>query len=81
MTYPDPDYPDAPAVDATLTTRNGRPSFRFDCPHCRRPHYHGAEEGHRAAHCHDPASPYAETGYVLGLRTDSRDTPGGGHEQ
>jgi hypothetical protein len=60
----------APTVDVTLTTRNGVPAFRFDCPHCRRPHYHGAEEGHRAAHCHDRTSPYRDVGYVLVLRTD-----------
>jgi hypothetical protein len=25
----------------------------------------GSGDGHRVAHCHDPASPYDETGYIL----------------
>ena len=31
----------------------------------------GSGDGHRIAHCHDDASPYAETGYVLREVTDS----------
>ena len=45
------------------------------CPFCRKNHYHGscgdptgkAGEGHRAAHCIDPTSPFKETGYILKL--------------
>lgn len=25
----------------------------------------GTGDGHRAAHCHDPSSPYANSGYVI----------------
>jgi hypothetical protein len=42
------------------------------CPWCGRWHYHGwdpAEDGrhasHRGAHCHNPASLFAETGYYI----------------
>jgi hypothetical protein len=41
--------------------------FGFDCPHCQRPHLHGPAEGHREAHCNNPASPYWRTGYNLAL--------------
>jgi hypothetical protein len=30
-------------------------------------HRHGPAEGHREAHCNDPASPYWKTGYNLAL--------------
>jgi hypothetical protein len=35
------------------------------CAHERRWHYHGAEAGHRVAHCVCLQSPYREFGYVL----------------
>ena len=37
------------------------------CPHCQKLHHHGRGEGHRGAHCHDPRSPFKESGYVLRL--------------
>jgi len=44
-------------------TLDGR--VRVWCTHCRAWHYHGAADGHRAARCHKPDSPYAETGYII----------------
>ena len=48
-----------------------RPDFKggymFWCPFCQRWHRHGRGEGHRAAHCTSPESPFNETGYVLKL--------------
>ena len=39
---------------------------RVWCPWCAKFHGHGYEAGaHRAAHCHDSASPFAETGYRM----------------
>lgn len=35
------------------------------CEHCRAWHRHGAEGGHRVAHCHRPGSPYDRGGYFL----------------
>ena len=37
------------------------------CKHCNKWHKHGPMEGHREAHCHDPASPYQRDGYNLAL--------------
>lgn len=49
---------------------HGRHSDTYDCPHawdrrdtCTCPT--GTGDGHRAAHCGDPASPYANTGYIV----------------
>jgi hypothetical protein len=39
---------------------NRRMRFRGDCT-CPV----GTGDGHRVAHCHNPDSPYADTGYVL----------------
>ncbi len=44
---------------------DGVPGFKVWCEFCDRWHYHGLSYGHRAAHCHNRASPYADTGYVL----------------
>jgi hypothetical protein len=55
---------DAPTLRATP---DGDGGWRVWCPHCRRDHIHGAGEGHRAAHCADPESPYRLTGYRLAL--------------
>ncbi len=41
------------------------PQYEFDCPYCKRPHRHGALDGHRVAHCNSPDSPLRETGYWL----------------
>ena len=39
--------------------------FQFWCPFCKRWHLHGYRKGHRVAHCHDTASPFYETGYIV----------------
>lgn len=51
----------APTVTAAP---DGRGHLIFWCAYCDQPHIHGAEEGHRVAHCGKP-TPYTETGYVL----------------
>jgi hypothetical protein len=61
---------DAPTVPCHERIVNGARRFVFDCPHCRRPHFHGPAEGHREAHCDDPASPYWRRGYNLALADD-----------
>lgn len=48
-----------------VTYDNGIDSFQFDCEFCHRVHSHGAMEGHRWAHCHNPESPFQDTGYIL----------------
>ena len=45
-------------------------SFEFYCDFCDKEHSHGKGEGHRCGHCHNPKSPYAETGYILTLNKD-----------
>ena len=45
--------------------KNGVRRYVFFCPHCDAMHRHGAAEGHREAHCTNPASPYLVTGYNL----------------
>jgi len=37
------------------------------CKYCDRYHVHGLPEGHRAAHCTNPKSPYIKTGYYIKL--------------
>lgn len=44
--------------DPKCPTMRTRGRFPCTCPR-------GSGDGHRVAHCHDPASPYYETGYVL----------------
>ena len=56
MTAPTP-----PTLSA-YETAHGR---RVWCAYCKRWHYHAAEPGHRAAHCHVVTSPYRATGYTL----------------
>jgi hypothetical protein len=46
----------------------GRINWRFWCEFCKTNHSHGAMPGHRSAHCHDKASPFKESGYILELR-------------
>lgn len=60
-----------PELPAYLFTVDGQPGLRVFCRWCDRWHYHGAVYGHRTAHCHNLASPYRETGYVL---TDPEET-------
>lgn len=43
----------------------GVKTWEFWCPFCSRYHTHGAEPGHRVAHCGDESSPFYEKGYVL----------------
>lgn len=43
----------------------------FLCKFCKRIHYHGKMEGHRNAHCHNPKSPYAYTGYYIKLKKEA----------
>jgi hypothetical protein len=37
----------------------------FYCPYCKSVHRHGIGNGHRAAHCNNPESPFIKTGYNL----------------
>jgi hypothetical protein len=47
--------------------------WRFECRYCHEWHYHGVGEGHREAHCTNPASPYCITGYNLILCGEDED--------
>lgn len=51
-----------PTVRATLAA-DGE-SWRIVCPLCHMVHVHGAQEGHRAAHC-DKGTKHKELGYVV----------------
>jgi hypothetical protein len=53
---------------------DGTAVWTFLCPHCCRRHMHSAGPGHRVAHCHDPASPFARDGYVLALAPKKKRT-------
>jgi hypothetical protein len=54
---------DAPTIGAVRGEgRRPRP-LGFFCPHCRTINDHEPAEGHREAHCTNPASPYQRTGY------------------
>jgi hypothetical protein len=54
-----------PPVLLAYPTERG--NWRVWCSHCNRWHLHGAEPGHRAAHCIVPGSPYRPGGYILKL--------------
>jgi hypothetical protein len=56
---------DAPVLRAYEATIRGAVRWLVWCKHCKLWHYHGPAEGHREAHCSDPASPYGSTGYNL----------------
>ena len=43
------------------------------CEYCNRYHIHGFPEGHRAAHCTNPKSPYNKTGYFIKLESEEID--------
>ena len=58
---------DAPMLPAYETTSNGSVRWLVWCDHCNTYHRHGPAEGHREAHCNDPASPDWKTGYNLAL--------------
>jgi len=56
---------DAPVLTAEpIKTKHGK-RWRVWCEHCGVHHLHGVGEGHREAHCNDPASPYWRTGYNI----------------
>jgi hypothetical protein len=63
--------PGEPPTFAAFRTADGI-QLAFWCDWCERLHYHGAcgpewgeGNGHRGAHCIDPASPYRRTGYFI----------------
>ena len=53
----------APSLPAYPTAHG----WRVWCCYCDRWHQHGAQPGHRAAHCFVVSSPYRQTGYILRL--------------
>lgn len=56
---------DAPVLPAYETIVDESVYWLVWCGHCREWHQHGPAEGHREAHCNDPASPYWKRGYNL----------------
>jgi hypothetical protein len=56
---------DAPTIGAYATKVSGRVRWVFFCRHCQAIHEHGPQEGHREAHCTNPASPCQRAGYNL----------------
>ena len=56
---------DAPVLPAYEVVSGGAVRWQVWCKHCKEWHRHGAAEGHREAHCSDPASPYWKSGYNL----------------
>ena len=53
--------------------KNGYGQVYFNCIWCGVEHTHGAQEGHRVAHCESEGSPYSEDGYYL--VKESKDRP------
>jgi hypothetical protein len=58
----DLDAPVLPAYEAIIKRSTRRAVW---CEHCQTRHRHGPAEGHREAHCGDPASPNRKGGYNL----------------
>ena len=56
---------DAPVLPAYEVKRDGVIRWAVWCKQWDTWHWHGPAEGHREAHCQDPASPYWRTGYNL----------------
>ena len=56
---------DAPTLPAEEVVQKRVRRWRVSCRHCEAWNVHGPREGHREAHCNDPASPYYRTGYNL----------------
>ena len=56
---------DAPVLPAYEAFVSGSVYWLVWCDHCGKHHRHGPAEGHREAHCNDPASPYWQGGYNL----------------
>ena len=64
------------------------PTYRFHCPYCLVTHVHGAQDGHRTAHCHtvnrngSPVySPLKAKGYwLVGPRRAGNEAAGEGKE-
>ena len=53
------DAPVLPAFEAFISSSVCRLVW---CDHCGKHHRHEPAEGHREAHCNDPASPYWRNG-------------------
>lgn len=53
----------APVLEAVAYDEYG--CLKVWCEHCDAWHFHGPGDGHRVAHCADPASPYEGSGYIL----------------
>jgi hypothetical protein len=51
-----------PGMPFLLAWPDGAGLWKVWCPHCRAYHHHGAEEGHRVAHC--SSGPYETSGYM-----------------
>lgn len=51
-----------PVVDAW---RHDARTWKMWCEYDQAFHVHGAQPGHRVAHCWTPSSPYLATGYTL----------------
>jgi hypothetical protein len=58
----------SPPVLPAYPTPHG---WKVWCNYCRRWHQHGAQPGHRVAHCRVPSSPYRTTGYILKLAEET----------
>ena len=59
----DTDAPTLPAYD--MTDSMGRVLWGVWCCRCEAWHWHGAQPGHRIAHCRVPGSPYEASGYNI----------------
>lgn len=66
---------DAPVLPAYEKTFMGVVRWLVWCRHCQAWHRHGPVEGHREAHCVDPASLHWHTGYNLAIAGKWRDRP------
>jgi hypothetical protein len=67
---------EAPVLPAYEKVVQGVTKWVVWCKYCGRWHSHGAAEGHREAHCHDPCSPFWKSGYNLAFagKWESSDT-------
>lgn len=69
MNRKEPYIPALPAYKVTLRV------WAVWCEHEGIYHTHSAGDGHRAAHCTDPTSPYRDTGYTIIYQGLWRDRP------
>jgi hypothetical protein len=70
-----------PPTEPVLLAQEGRTfgvaaCWRVWCPFCVTRHTHSPHEGHRSAHCHEPTSPFKETGYYIILARNWRAVEG-----